>query len=239
MTRLIRETAGPPSGALAYVPLLVKLTNDADGDGAYSDSEAAPFAGVDVPLRLRLENAGSNELSILAIRDASPIRGEPAARTACRHLAGTMLAPGQSTTCQFVAADLAPSLGERAVAILEVDTSDGSTAGTVTDTTVITTGESGVLGLFVRRGLDRLATTGADIGMLLTAALCLSVAGALLISRGNRQAAAAGDPGATSRALQARERRGRRWRIRRPRWPTHPTWEDPFPARPVSTRTSR
>jgi hypothetical protein len=174
---------------LVYVPLLVRLTNDADGDGSYSTSEAAPMPGADVPLQVRLENAGSNELAILAIRDAFPTSIGTGDDAACHGLAGTRLAPGESTVCRFTATEFAPPEGERVVTVLEVDvaeTTDPSAVGTVTDTTVITTGGS-VLGLVIRRGLDVLATTGAHIAILMVGAVGLAAAGALFIRLSKRQ----------------------------------------------------
>jgi hypothetical protein len=189
VTRVVSETGGASYGALVYVPLLVRLTNDADGDGSYSTSEAAPMPGADVPLQVRLENAGSNELAILAIRDASPTPIRAGDDAACRDLAGIRLAPGESTVCRFTATEFAPPEGERVVTVLEVDvaeTTDPSAVGTVTDTTVITTGGS-VLGLVIRRGLDVLATTGAHIAILMASAVGLAAAGALFIRLAKRQ----------------------------------------------------
>ncbi|MGH2655768.1 MAG: hypothetical protein ACRDIZ_03580 [Actinomycetota bacterium] len=189
VTRVVSETGGASSGALVYVPLLVRFTNDADGDGSYSTSEAAPMPGADVPLQVRLENAGSNELAILAIRDASPTPIRSGDDAACRDLAGIRLAPGKSTVCRFTATEFAPPEGERVVTVLEVDvaeTTDPSAVGTVTDTTVITTGGS-VLGLVIRRGLDALATTGAHIAILMAGAVGLAAAGVLFIRLAQRQ----------------------------------------------------
>jgi hypothetical protein len=181
---------GSLSGAATFVPLLVELTNDANRDGSYSDVEAAPVPDGDVPFQVRLENTGSNELAILAIRNASTVgRGGDAA---CGDLAGIRLAPGESTACRFTMTAFAPPKGERAVSVFEVDaadTADPSTTGTVTDTTVVRTENASVLGFFVRRGLDFLATTGARIPLLLAATMALAVSGALLIAMGNRRRA--------------------------------------------------
>jgi hypothetical protein len=179
------------STALTFVPLLVELTNDANRDGTYSDVEAAPVPDGDVLFQVRLENTGSNELAILAIRNASTSLGQ-GGDAACGDLAGIRLAPGESTACRFTMTAFAPPKGQRAVTVFEVDAADvadPSTTGTVTDTTVIKTENASVLGFFVRRGLDFLATTGARIPLLLAATLALAVAGALLIAMGNRRRA--------------------------------------------------
>jgi len=181
---------GSPPGAATYVPLLVRLTNDADSDGSYSDVEVAPVPDSDVPFQVQLENTGSNELAILAIRNASAEFGQRD-NAICGDLPGKWLAPGQSTACRFTVEAFAPPKGERAVTVLAVDAVDADpiTTGTVTDPTVIRTEHGSVLGLFVRRGLDFLATTGARIAILLAATVALAVSGALLITMGNRRRA--------------------------------------------------
>lgn len=189
VARIVSETDGASYEALVYIPLLVRLANDADGDGSYSTSEVAPMPGADVPLQIRLENAGSNELTILAIRDASPTPIGTGNEAACRTLAGMRLAPGESTVCRFTATEFAPPEGERVVTVFEVDvveTIDPSAVGTVTDTTVITSGGS-VLGVFIRRGLGVLASTGAHIAILMAVAVGLAAAGAVSIRLAKRQ----------------------------------------------------
>ena len=180
-----------PFEAATYVPLLVRLTNDADGDGSYSDVEVAPVRDSDVPFQVQLENTGSNELAILAIRNASAPLGQRTSAV-CSDLSGVRLAAGESATCRFTVKAFAPPEGERAVIVLEVDAADAadpSATGTVTDPTVIRTEHGSVLGLFVRSGLDFLATTGARISILLAATLALVVSGTLLITIGNRRRA--------------------------------------------------
>lgn len=189
--RVAAADHGSSSVAAAYVPLLVRLTNDADSDGSYSDVEVAPVRDSDVPFQVQLENTGSNELAILAIRNASAPLGQRTSAV-CSDLSGVQLAAGESATCRFTVKAFAPPEGERAVIVLEVDAADAadpSATGTVTDPTVIRTEHGSVLGLFVRSGLDFLATTGARIGILVAATLALVVSGALLITIGNRRRA--------------------------------------------------
>jgi hypothetical protein len=184
-------------GAAVYVPLLVRLSNDADGDGSYSDSEASPLPRADVPFQVRLENAGGTELAILAIRDVSPTPFQPPADRTCADLVGDRLAPGQIVTCRFTAEDYAPPVGERAVNTFEVDvvkTADPSNVGTVTDITVVRTAGEAVLGLTIGGGGSSLATTGAEIATLLAAALALGAVGLWLTRLGNRRETRIGDP---------------------------------------------
>jgi hypothetical protein len=190
MVRVLSASGEGWSGAV-YVPLLVRLTNDADHDGAYSDSETARSQDEDVPFQVTLENVGLSELAILAVRDVSPTPTGVEADASCRDLAGIRLGPGESNTCRFTVAGLTPPKGERVVQLFEVDavdTTDPSRTGTVVDTTVIRTGGS-VLGEFVRRGLglDALATTGARIMILLALAAVLAAIGGPFVLLGNRR----------------------------------------------------
>jgi hypothetical protein len=188
MARVLGASGEGWSGAI-YVPLLVRLTNDADGDGAFSDAETARRQDEDVPFQVRLENVGSSELAILAVRHVSPTPTGMEEDAACRDLAGIRLGPGESTTCRFTVSGLTPPIGERVVRLFEVDAvdaTDPSTTGTVVDTTVIRTGGS-VLGEFVRRGLAALATTGARIMLLLAVAAVLVGIGGSFVLLGNRR----------------------------------------------------
>jgi hypothetical protein len=171
------------TGLAGYLPLLVRLTNDADGDGTYTDSEAAPQPAADVPLRIQLENTGSRELTILQVRDSSP---DPMAGVdaSCASLMGIQLVPGQSTTCSFTAEGLAPPDDRRLVAVLEVDATDQNVTGTVADTTIIATGAASVLGQFQQA----LAGTGAQIILLVGVATGLLASGMELTRLGNRRA---------------------------------------------------
>jgi hypothetical protein len=185
MGRLVVRTQNPSFSAVSYVPLAVQLTNDADRDGRYGDSEAASAPNEDVSFQVRVENIGSSELTILAIRDASPTPMGSTQDPRCGDLVGISLAPGQSRTCRFTAGGFSPPPGERFVTVFEVDVADPadpSRGGTVTDTTLVAT-ENGVLGLFVKA----LAGTGARIAMLLLAAALLVGVGLLFRRLGRRR----------------------------------------------------
>jgi hypothetical protein len=187
MGRLVVRTQNPSFSAVSYVPLAVQLTNDADRDGRYGDSEAASGPNEDVSFQVRVENIGSSELTILAIRDASPTPMGSTQDPRCGDLVGISLAPGQSRTCRFTAGGFSPPPGERLVTVFEVDVADPadpSRGGTVTDTTLVTT-ENGVLGLFVKA----LASTGARIAILLLAAALLVAIGLLFRRLGRRRTA--------------------------------------------------
>jgi hypothetical protein len=183
MARVAAEAGGNfPSGAAAYIPLLVQLTNDADRDGSYSDAEAAPLPDADIPLQVKLENTGVGSLSVLALRDGSPEPMTMAASAACGGLLGLQLQPGQSKTCRFTAEGFAPGQGQRAVVLLEIDVIDTThpdVTGTVSDTTLIGTGMGNVLGRVLRRIL---ASTGTQIILLIGIAIALATIGAALLA---------------------------------------------------------
>jgi hypothetical protein len=205
-------TAGFPSGAAAYIPLLVRVTNDANDDGSYSDAEAAPLPDADVPFQIRLENAGSSELAILALRDTS-LPMETADDAPCSRLVHMRLASGESTTCRFTVNGFAPAEGQRVVTIFEVDaavTNQPSIVGTVADTTLVTAGSGNVLGEVIRRAL---AGTGAQIVLLSYIVVGFLVAGSALIGLANGRGLTVRFP-ATPQAVWTRSSpRGHRLRL--------------------------
>lgn len=170
----------------AYIPVQVRLINDADGDGSYRDAESAPRPGADVPLRVLLENVGPGELDIAAVRHATS--GPSANEPVCPDLAGFRLVPGGSAGCGFTVEGLAPDPGVRVVAVVEVDvveTADPSAGRTVTDASVVRTEAVGVLGAVARRALDSLASTGGRIGLLVVLSVGLGMSGVWMLRVGN------------------------------------------------------
>jgi hypothetical protein len=187
--RVTEHSAEESVASPSYIPLQVHLTNDADGDGFYRETETAPRPGADVPFQLRLENLGSSELDIGAIRNATPTAIGPSERTTCRDTTGTRLAPGQATSCRFTVHDLAPPEDERAVAVIEVEVVETANpnAGTITDTSVVRTEAVGVLGAVARRALGSLASTGARIAWLVAGCVGLAAPGIWMTRLGHRR----------------------------------------------------
>jgi hypothetical protein len=188
MARLLLAT-GSPSAPAAYLPFRVELTNDADDDGSYRDTESAADPGANVPFHVRLENAGPRELQITGIRNVTPAPVGSANETVCSDLTGSRLAPGATAACGFTVEGLAPGAGERVVAVIEVDVveaADPSVSATVTDTSVVRTDALGVLGAVARRALDALASTGGRIALLVVLAGALGVGGASMLRMGQR-----------------------------------------------------
>jgi hypothetical protein len=189
MARVAAEAgAGFPYGAAAYIPLLVQLTNDANNDDSYSDAEAALHPDVDVSFQIRLENAGSGELAVLAMRDTSPTPMVTDDDGTCSsRLVGIRIAPGESMTCRFTAGGFAPAEGQRVVTVIEFDaavTAHPMITGTVADTTLVATGTENVLGRVIRQAL---ASTGGRIVLLSGVAIGLFATGSALNGLANRQ----------------------------------------------------
>jgi hypothetical protein len=166
---------------LVYVPLVVQLTNDANGDGTYSDRERAREANGGVPLQVVLRNAGGRTLEVLAVREVSTTDSQT--QSVC-NLTGRQLEPGQATQCRFASSAIVRP-GQMVVRVVEIDVvalDDPGTSTTVTDTSVVE-GPS-TLGLVVRRAL---AGTGAMIGLLLLIAAGLAATGGISSWLGSRR----------------------------------------------------
>jgi hypothetical protein len=166
---------------LVYVPLVVQLTNDANGDGTYSDREGATEADGGVPFQVVLRNAGGRTLEVLAVREVSTTDSQT--QSVC-NLTGRQLEPGQTTQCRFASSAIVRP-GQRVVRVVEIDVvalDDPGTSTTVTDTSVVE-GPS-TLGLVVRRAL---AGTGAMIGLLLLIAAGLAATGGISSWLGSRR----------------------------------------------------
>jgi hypothetical protein len=170
---------------LVYVPLAVRLSNDADGDGVYSEVETVEGDGP-VTFQVVLANTAISELEVQRIREVSTTNGQ--SRAVCRQLEGQRLAPEESLSCRFTI-PTSVHAGQRLVKLVEVDVidmADPTAMSTVTDISVVEGPAEGTLGLFIRRGAETLATTGARLGPLLLIAAVLASVGALLIRLGSR-----------------------------------------------------
>lgn len=226
MARVAAEAgAGFPYGAAAYIPLLVRLTNDANNDDSYSDAEAALHPDADVSFQIRLENAGSSELAVLAMRDTSPTPMVTDDDGTCSsRLVGIRIAPGESMTCRFTAGGFAPAEGQRVVTVIEFDaavTAHPMITGTVADTTLVATGTENVLGQVIRKAL---ASTGGRVILLSGIAIGLFATGSALNGLANRQRRTVHNSAAS-----------RPGRIRSPGVPTG-RFESPLAGRSLSRR---
>jgi hypothetical protein len=175
-------SSGSVTGA-AYLPLLLGLTNDADGDGTFSDSETAPLPGATVTFQAVLENVGSEDLIIVDVRNTAFDANGGSDDPVCTNLVTARLVAGHSVTCRFTVGDYAPRAGASAVNTLQVEAieaDDFNARATVTDTSIVATGTQAVLGLSVGGPAIDLATTGGRIALLLSVVAALAALGLVL-----------------------------------------------------------
>jgi hypothetical protein len=165
--------------------ILVDATNDADGDGIFSDSEMAPAPGADVTVKALITNIGAVDFEISTVTHSFNGNTGAARSEVCSELVGLILAPGESLACTFSLADYSPPAGQSLVntamaAGFEVgkgarrgaSDSDSSTVQT------IIAGEE-VLAVALKRNL---AFTGTDAARLLALGLLLLAAGGGFLS---------------------------------------------------------
>jgi hypothetical protein len=165
-------------------PLIVSKTNDANRNGVHSDSEAAPSPGAAVSFRVELTNAGDVELTITDIRDAFEEGFGRADIQVCEELIGDRLPAKASVSCSFTLKDYAPEEGEKinTLQVSSVETADPSTQVVGGDTSTVFGSNVAVLG---KAATNPLATTGAQIVLLLKATLGFMIGGTLLVAAGS------------------------------------------------------
>ena len=115
----------------------VVKTNDADGNGTFSDSETAATAGAAVPFRVTVTNTGPVAVVVTSLSDA--VGASPVPVTCATALVGQVLAPGGSATCAFTAAGYSPAAGTSKtntaiVVVAHVDDATNTLSGTDTST---------------------------------------------------------------------------------------------------------
>lgn len=142
----------PPPAPAPAVALDVVKTNDADGDGTFSDEEGAAEVGAAVPFEVTVSNQGAAPVVLDDLVDAVgdvrvDLLGEPDGADApaltantCRELGGATLEPGESRTCRFSLADYSPPGGERLIDTVTVaghHPEDPDRSVTASDTSVV------------------------------------------------------------------------------------------------------
>ena len=90
------------------VSVRIAKTNDADGDGHYTDSEEAKRSGLDVPFRLEIVNTGTVDATITDLADAFDQQTIDLLNDKCADLKGVTLAPGEAVVCKFVMNNYSP-----------------------------------------------------------------------------------------------------------------------------------
>ena len=162
-------------------PLVVSKLNDANRNGVYSDTEAAPRAEADVSFQVVMTNAGDVELTIIDIRDAFEDGSGEFGIPVCKDLIGSRLPAKSSAKCSFTLEDYAPEKGQKVNTLLVtgVETADPSTRVSGVDTSTVTGSDVAVLGMVATNPLP---TTGAQLAALVKAMFGFMIAGTLLVA---------------------------------------------------------
>ncbi|HYG71134.1 MAG TPA: DUF11 domain-containing protein [Actinomycetota bacterium] len=90
------------------IAVRITKTNDANGDGRYTDAEEAKRAGLDVPFRLVITNTGEETIVLNELTDAFGNELVDLFDSKCSQLAGTTLDPGESVKCLFTMNNYSP-----------------------------------------------------------------------------------------------------------------------------------
>ena len=118
----------------------VVKTNDADGNGTFSDSETSPTAGAAVPFRVTVTNTGPVAVVVTSLSD---VVGATAVPVSCATaLVGQVLAPAASATCAFTAAAYSPAAGTsktNTATVVVAQTDDATNTVTGSDTSTVAT----------------------------------------------------------------------------------------------------
>jgi uncharacterized repeat protein (TIGR01451 family) len=90
------------------VAIRIVKTNDANGDGRYTDNEEAKRSGLDVPFKLVIINTGTPDLRITDLTDAFSQTTLDLLANKCPGLSGQVLSSGESVTCTFTLNNYSP-----------------------------------------------------------------------------------------------------------------------------------
>lgn len=121
------------------ITVKVDKTNDANGDGTYTDAEQAATAGAAVTFKAVVTNTSNVAVRITTLTDEWPNK---VPFGICTNLIGTVLDPGESVTCTFTQAGYAPAAGTSltdTVTVTVVDVNNPGNTGTDDDTSTVTT----------------------------------------------------------------------------------------------------
>ena len=160
-------TTTPPPDEIAVE--IVK-TNDADGDGTYTNSEEALEPGSTVSFHLVITNTSDEVVTITSLTDAFPGSSIDLLANKCSALAGVSLDPGESVDCTFSIQNYSPDATAGAkinTATVCVENANGTQEACDDNDSRVTSAE--VLGETVTRSPTRtppagLAFTGPDDG---------------------------------------------------------------------------
>jgi len=91
------------------VAIRITKTNDANGDGRYTDTEEARRSGLDVPFRLVITNTGEEAVTLTDLTDTFPGDTINLLNGQCSNLSTKTLAPGESVKCLFTVKNYSPN----------------------------------------------------------------------------------------------------------------------------------
>jgi uncharacterized repeat protein (TIGR01451 family) len=118
----------------------VDKTNDADGDGTFSDDETTDAVGAAVPFTVTVTNTSVVPAVVVGVSDS--VSGDPVTFTATPDPVGTTLAAGASTTFTFTVAGYTPADGASTTNTFTVNlaaTDDATNTGSASDTSTVRT----------------------------------------------------------------------------------------------------
>ncbi len=134
---VVTRNGPPPPPGEPTLSLTVVKTNDANGDGTFSDTENAPSAGRDVTYQVVLMNKSSVSVTIDSLTDV--VGAAAAVPVTCLPAIATTLAAGAFATCTFVLAASSPAAGSSLVdtvtaRVHQTSNPDNTTSGSDTAT---------------------------------------------------------------------------------------------------------
>jgi uncharacterized repeat protein (TIGR01451 family) len=141
----------PPLPALS---LNVQKTNDANGDGTFSDGETGKTVGGSVTFQVAVTNTSAVPVVVASLTDAWPGHADAAvdSSSSCAALVGTTIAAGASKTCTFSEDNYVPAEGASVINTVTVKVNEPNNPGnstTGTDTSTVTGPNTPVLSLDV------------------------------------------------------------------------------------------
>jgi hypothetical protein len=90
------------------IAIRIIKTNDANGDGIYTDNEEAKKQGLDVPFKLVITNVGEDAVRVTDLIDSFDRTTVDLLENKCASLDGIVLEPGESVECTFVMRNYSP-----------------------------------------------------------------------------------------------------------------------------------
>jgi len=128
------------NGCRALITAELVKTNDANGDGTFTDDETANAVGADVPFTVVITNTSEVPAMVASLTDT--VAGLPVSFTATPDPTGTTLAAGASVTVTLAAPGYSPADGSskvNTVTAVLTETDDATNTATASDTSTVRT----------------------------------------------------------------------------------------------------